>query len=198
MHIAVFIIEIIYTNTPPGRTFSTNIPEVQHPTPWTTLVKTLNPGLFDPSCLPSPPQTQEDSEMEEMKKLVEDALDLLEKCLEPISVRRCTARDALYHPFLAPDAHEEERARQAVASSEGEQGLIVLDEDECFPHPAGEGRCQMHHMQDPETGDWKVFIGIDEHGKQEWHTIEAGEGQAIGSRPCEFHRDFEYPDHHHA
>jgi cell division control protein 7 len=130
----------------------------------------------------------------EKQRLLEDALDLLEKCLEPSSVRRCTARDALYHSFLAPDVDEREHALQVAESTERDSDPIVLDEDECFPHPPGEGRCQMHHEQDPETGDWKVFIGLDEHGHPDWQTIEAGEGQAIGSRPCEFHRDFEYPE----
>lgn len=172
-----------------GRTFSTNIPEVQQRLPWTHFVMKLNPLLFESlNRPPSSPNLSQDSN-EGDRSLLEAALDLLGKCLEPISVRRCTAREALYHPFLAPDEEEVSQAR-VLAGVEKGASFNPLDEDECFPHPPGEGVCAKYHEQDLDTGDWKVFIGLTEDGEYDWQTIEAGEGQAIGSKPCEFHRDF--------
>lgn len=169
------------------RTFSTNIPEIKDRIPWSKFVTKLNPKLFD--SLPvrlEPPETPEEREQEEMRKLVVDALDLLEKCLEPFSFKRITARDALYHPFLKADAHEIAQARAAYPEYPTE-----LEDDEFFPHPFGQGICGQHHQID-SNGDCKVFIGLDPEDESHWIPVEAGEGQAIGSQPCEFHRVYVY------
>lgn len=127
------------------------------------------------------PTTDEEAEVVKETRLVAQACELLERCLEPNSVRRVTAREALYLPFLAPDLDE-------ITSVEDP---ATLDEDSHFPHPPGCGVCEMHHTQ-TKAGDWMVFVGLDEKGEEEWEQIEAGQGQAIGSKPCEFHQDFPY------
>lgn len=165
------------------RTFATNIPEVQDRTPWIDFVRKLNPSLFAfEGAIHSPPRTEEEAEDVKEARLILEACDLLDHCLDPNSVRRITARDALYHPFLAPDLDELTTANEHS---------IELDEDQLFPHPPGYGVCESHHRQ-TEGGDWVVFVGVNEKGDEEWEPIEAGQGQAIGSRPCEFHEDFYY------
>jgi cell division control protein 7 len=161
-----------------GKSFASNIPEISGRTPWSIFAKKLNPSLMEP-----PPEV-DPSEWAATKSLLKSALDLLEKCLEPMSVKRITARDALYHPFLAPDKDEKAKYLQ-------ETGEELKGDDEYFPHPAGEGVCHQHHDQD-EDGNWRVFVGLAEDGNFQYQMIEAGEGQAIGSQPCEFHKDFIY------
>lgn len=164
-----------------GRTFATNIPEIQHRVPWTTFVEKLNPSVYDlKKPISSSDGHAEYVAEERRKRLIRDALDLLDKCLEPLSVIRITARDALYHPFLASDNEDIQDAIDAGLNP------AQLEDDELFPHPPGEGICGGNHMQD-ESGDWRVRIGVDRDGNEVWETIEAGEGQAIGSKPCEFH-----------
>ena len=91
---------------------------------------------------------------------------MLSATLEPESVKRITARDALYHPFL---------------KDEGDVG-----DDEFFPHPYGQGVCGMYHFKDSVSDDLCVI------GHQGMQKVNAGEGIAIGNQPCEFHKD--YPD----
>jgi cell division control protein 7 len=169
-----------------GRTFATNIPEIQDRTSWTDFVKRLNPELLkeEPSP-PSSPRTDEDAEEAKRRRLITAACDLLERCMEPLAVNRITARDALYHPFLVPDTEE------LMAAHDHPDGPIELDEDELFPHPPGLGVCEHHHHQAKDS-EWIVFVGYDEKGQEEWEHIEPGQGQAIGTKPCEFHEGFFY------
>jgi cell division control protein 7 len=166
-----------------GRTFATNIPEIQDRTSWTDFVKRLNPDLVAGEPIPSPPRTDEEAEEAKRRRLVTEACDLLERCLEPLSVDRITAHEALYHPFLAPDMEE------LIAAQANPDHPIELDEDELFPHPPGSGICGNHHDL-TKNGDCIVFVGYDEKGEEEWEHIAAGQGQAIGTKPCEFHEGF--------
>lgn len=129
-------------------------------------------------------------------ELATHAVDLLQQCLEPASVRRITARAALYHPFLAPDKEDTERLekyRQAQEKStpdtteeeetDAQQLPLEMEDDELFPHPPGRGACADQHEYNDEEEQWMVEIG------DKWEVIEAGEGQAIGKRGCEYHPD---------
>ena len=78
-------------------------------------------------------------------------------------MKRITARDALYHPFLK---REED-----------------VGDDEAFPHPFGEGLCGMYHFKDSVSEDLCVI------GSNGMRKVNAGQGIAIGNQPCEFHRD---------
>ena len=100
-------------------------------------------------------------------------------------MNRITARDALYHPFLAPNSD------QIFGIHSNLDDPAAVEDDELFPHPPGLGVCGQHHHQ-TKNGDWVVFVGYDEKGEAEWEQIEAGQGQAIGSKPCEFHEGFFY------
>ena len=102
---------------------------------WREFAEKNNPGLFDippppasPSANPrsSPIPSNNDGELEL-------AVDLLEKLLDPESTQRITARDALYHPFLAE-------------FNEFDPGEIAKKGDDAFfPHPAGTGVCSEYH-----------------------------------------------------
>lgn len=84
-----------------------------------------------------------------------------------------TARNALHHPFLAPNEGEE-------------PSDLDMDDDAYVPHPYGEGACgHLHHIDDV-TGEPSVRVDYED-GTCEVHIIERGEGIAIGRRPCEFH-----------
>lgn len=86
--------------------------------------------------------------------------------MEPESHRRITPRGALYHPFLTDPSEAED--------------------DELFPHPCSEGVCQKYHFKDAVTEEHCVLLNID--GQEKVRRLVAGEGIAIGSAPCEFHR----------
>lgn len=151
------------------RTFSTSITTVEKRTPWSKLVQTLNPGLFNRDVA-----TPRDSASTKRGTLLKHAVDLLDRCLEPDNVTRITAREALYHPFLAPD--EDERAGQPI------NGTMEREDDELFPHPPGQGVCADLHWRDQETGAW---MAVDLEGKE--RVLRAGGGQAIGYMGCELH-----------
>ncbi|KAF9226743.1 kinase-like protein [Gyrodon lividus] len=97
---------------------------------------------------------------------VENALSLLKQMMEPESTRRITPRGALYHPFLADPSEPKD--------------------DELFPHPFGEGVCRKYHFLDDVTEEPCVLVNVDQ--QERVRRLVAGEGVAIGSRPCEFHR----------
>ncbi|KAI0065867.1 kinase-like protein [Artomyces pyxidatus] len=114
------------------------------------------------SAVPTPESYRED---------MENALDLLEKLMEPESTQRCTPRDALYHPFLFDETQDGE-------------------DDDYFPHPFGEGVCGDLHFVDPVTEELCVRVRSgDEKEGEIVRKITAGEGVAIGREPCEFHRE---------
>lgn len=104
---------------------------------------------------------------------MENALSLLRQLMEPESHRRITPRGALYHPFLTDPSEAED--------------------DELFPHPSGEGMCQKYHFKDTVTEEHCVLLNTD--GQERVRRLVAGEGIAIGSTPCEFHRkQFRFED----
>ncbi|EPQ58916.1 kinase-like protein [Gloeophyllum trabeum ATCC 11539] len=183
------------TATLHSRTFATNVPSI---TPdgitWREFVTRQNPDLLTPpkpdlryypySCrgsssdnLPASSAKSSKSDLESSSPEppdpdthaadIECALDLLENVMNPECTKRFTPRDALYHPFLVePEKYED---------------------DEYFPHPFGEGVCSEFHMIDDETDELCVRVGTEDG--EEILRVEAGEGIAIGSHPCEFHHD---------
>ncbi|KAF8490281.1 kinase-like domain-containing protein [Gautieria morchelliformis] len=146
-----------------NRVIITNIPSVEpNGRDWSEFVQTLNPGL----CEHHGSNGDDAVSSQRHEEDVTQAIDLLKATLEPESVKRVTARDALYHPFL--------------------KGEEDVGDDEFFPHPFGQGMCGMYHFKDSVSEDLCV---IGHHGMQK---VNAGDGIAIGNQPCEFHKD--YPD----
>lgn len=124
-------------------------------------------GNLSSSCSSTPTHAIPPYPTEESHRAdVENALSLLKQLMEPESHRRITPRSALYHPFLTDPSEPED--------------------DELFPHPSGEGACQKHHFKDTVTEEHCVMVNID--GLEKVRRLVAGEGLAIGSAPCEFHR----------
>jgi len=176
-----------------NRSFATNVPTVtQEGMTWREFVQKNNPDLYKiqtppPSATPTtspttkshtsitttdaPPLPELPSSSQSTQSLysaedLDQALDLLEKLLEPGATSRITARDALYHPFL-------------VEPGPGD--------DTFFPHPVGEGRCGKYHFRDEVTEEHCVSCVGPEH--DEVRRLNAGEGIPIGNNICEFHRD---------
>ncbi|KZT29486.1 kinase-like protein [Neolentinus lepideus HHB14362 ss-1] len=164
-----------------SRTFATNVPSV---TPdgitWRDFVTRQNPDLMTPSKPDSryypfyrgtspddPPSLPEPPDQATHSADIESALDLLEHIMDPDCTKRFTPRHALYHPFLAQSEK--------------------LEDDDYFPHPFGEGVCAEFHMIDEETDEMCVRIGTEDG--EDIIRVEAGEGIAIGTNPCEFHQD---------
>lgn len=113
-------------------------------------------------------------------------MDLLEKLLIPESIHRITARDALYHPFLAES--------EACAPDDDVQtsDTARLGDDAFFPHPPGEGLCAKYHEADIYLTEHRVSIPRPgANGQTEVRVVQAGEGLAIGFRACEFHAHLE-------
>ncbi|KAI8982741.1 kinase-like protein [Trametes punicea] len=129
-----------------------------------------SPGRSSPSSPTDDPRAPSPtpSEMDRYSAEIDQALDFLEKAMEPESIRRMTPRAALYHPFLRePDAPED---------------------DEFVPHPFGDGVCGHLHFIDEEE---ELCVKVPVEGKEDLavRRVAAGEGIAIGREPCEFHRD---------
>lgn len=95
---------------------------------------------------------------------IESAFDLLNKLLHSESVKRITARDALYHPFLYEEGNED---------------------DDFVPHPQGQGVCGHLHFKDSVTEEHWIRGAMKEVGPT--RKLSAGEGIPIGKRPCEYH-----------
>ena len=83
------------------------------------------------------------------KQDLEDALDLLNKLLDPLATNRITPRGALAHPFLKIHRH-------GGPAEWGEEP----DDDEFFPHPFGEGICGEWHFRDEVTEE--PFVRVEE------------------------------------
>ena len=176
------------------RTFATNVPSVSRDgMTWREFVERNNPNIFD---VPSPPSTPSSSLSDSQNRntdpdaYIQDlelAFDLLEKLLVPESISRITARDALYHPFLAEDSGS------SSYSSSSSPSISSLDtdfgDDAFFPHPPGEGRCGKYHLVDDVTEEHRVRIPTD-YGDV-IRLLQSGEGIPIGNRPCEFHAHIE-------
>ncbi|TFY55737.1 hypothetical protein EVG20_g9208 [Dentipellis fragilis] len=109
---------------------------------------------------PSPPTT------ESYGADIDIALDLLDKIMEPVSVKRLTPKEALAHPFLREEPGDEE----------------------FFPHPFGEGICGEFHFVDEVTDDLCVRIDNGD-GDIQIKRLVSGQGLVIGNKPCEFHRE---------
>lgn len=159
------------------------MPTVDHPgLTWTEVTERFNPYLYYPiSAEPSTPsqQSQEEHELaEKHNALITSALDLLSQCLDTDPTKRITARDALYHPFL------EEPLPPEVESEAQALGVDLPGDDAFFPWPPGNGVCGAAHFIDPVTDEHCVRIA-----KTRTRVLMAGEGIAIGARPCEFHTD---------
>lgn len=169
------------------RTFCTNVPSV---TPegitWREFVERQNPDIVAQAAATSPPPTSStfpDSDAPSHKPGssstgnpdhntsssskaadIENAFDLLEKLLHSESVKRITARDALYHPFLYEEGSED---------------------DDFVPHPPGQGVCGYLHFKDSLTEEHWVREAMKVKGPMK--KLSAGEGIPIGKKPCEYH-----------
>ncbi|KAI0070593.1 kinase-like protein [Panus rudis PR-1116 ss-1] len=128
-----------------------------------------------------PSDEDEDPDPPSYAAQIDNALDLLDRLLQPESIKRITPRKALSHPFLRDpdDPHD----------------------DMFFPHPFGEGICGDLHFFDKDTDEPCVRVHArdamrdgdgeddgDGEGEMEVLTLAPGEGIAIGPNPCEFHR----------
>ncbi|KAF8524587.1 kinase-like domain-containing protein, partial [Hysterangium stoloniferum] len=139
-----------------NRAIITNIPTIElGGKDLRDFVRALNPGLFA--------HGDDEQASKQHEEVVEQAIDLLKCTLDPESVKRITARDALYHSFLK---HESD-----------------VEDDEFFPHPFGHGVCGKYHVKDDVSEDLCVIGSL---GMQK---ITAGEYIAIGNNPCEYHKD---------
>ena len=165
----------------PDRTFSTNVPDLDHKgIPWRDFVMKLNPDLF-PDADPRPKYSTAPALSTpnlEPGPMLDQALDLLSKCMDPMAVTRITARDALYHPFLAEEDIPIPRPRPSPSSPP------CSGDDAFFPHPFGQGVCAALHFKDEVT---EMHYIRCQDGKVKY--LEAGQGIAIGPWPCEFHRE---------
>ncbi|EJD36603.1 kinase-like protein [Auricularia subglabra TFB-10046 SS5] len=146
-----------------NRTFITNVPSVtDEGITWRDFVLKLHPRLLERA------DEEDDAAHDARCAVIEDALDLVEMCLEPEAPRRITARDALLHPFLREE------------DTDGD------DDDRCV-HPPGEGACARMHSRDDITGDWSVLlVGGDVR------QLAVGEGLCVGRGPCALHAGPEY------
>ncbi|KAI0722295.1 kinase-like protein [Cerioporus squamosus] len=191
------------TATLHSRVFQSNVPSLTHDgISWKEFVERQNPDVrvppppeytYYPYTLPehrtrtrqypssssSPgPSSQSNrtpsptpSEADRYSAEIDLAFDFLEKAMEPDSTRRMTPRTALYHPFLRdPNAEED---------------------DEYVPHPFGDGICgALHEVDDADD----LCIKVRVEGRDGWVTrkVQAGEGIAIGRRPCEYHQGLDF------
>ena len=137
------------------------------------LVYTLNPAILLP---PHGDQELTQEERDAYTESLEQAIDLLKATFEPDAVKRITARDALYHPFLVED---------------GKPG-----DDEFFPHPVGEGTCGQYHKLYDSLDEYAVEIQkvrVSGTGGTD-RIVGKGEYVPIGKNPCELHQSGLFED----
>ena len=101
------------------------------------------------------------------KQDLEDALDLLNKLLDPLATNRITPRGALAHPFLKIHRH-------GGPAEWGEEP----DDDEFFPHPFGEGICGEWHFRDEVTEE--PFVRVEEDCECDECEDECEDGEEAG------------------
>ncbi|CAE6530668.1 unnamed protein product [Rhizoctonia solani] len=152
---------------PHNRTFLTNIPSIckDKVRTWTQLVQDMNPKLDQP------PSSWPEAEKAEHKRMVEDALELLEHCLHLDATKRVTARDALRCRFL--------RDRK------------LPPDDALAPHPPGQGVCAKLHCLDAteESGQsWCVQL---RSGGSRLVRADDPDARCIGEAPCKYHIGWE-------
>ncbi|KAJ1308696.1 hypothetical protein OPQ81_004387 [Rhizoctonia solani] len=150
-----------------NRTFLTNIPSIckDKARTWTQLVQDLNPKLAHP------PSSWPEAEKAEHKRMVEDALELLEHCLHLDATKRITARDALRSRFL--------RDRK------------LPPDDALAPHPPGQGVCAKLHCLDATDDSGQSWcVRVMGGGSR---VVRAGDPDArcIGEAPCKYHIGWE-------
>lgn len=159
---------------------------------WREFVQKLNPDIFKTSRSSDPDQVSD-----EYFRDLELAIDLAEKMLLPESIHRITARDALYHPFLAegaPSSNPLSSSSSSLSTSSASIRTPDISEwgdDLFFPHPPGSGRCGKYHFIDDETEELFITLPTEDGTGECKRTLQAGEGIPIGSRPCEFHAHLE-------
>ncbi|CUA70151.1 cell division control protein 7 [Rhizoctonia solani] len=146
-----------------NRTFLTNIPSIckDKSRTWTQLVQDMNPKLAQP------PSSWPEGEKAEHKRMVEDALELLEQCLCLDATKRITARNALKSRFL--------RDRK------------LPPDDALAPHPPGQGVCAKLHCLDAtdESGQsWCVQL---RSGGSRVVRADDPDARCIGEAPCKYH-----------
>ncbi|KAF8646093.1 hypothetical protein AX16_007393 [Volvariella volvacea WC 439] len=136
-----------------SRTFATNVPTVtQEGIPWRTFIEKQNPTIYepwkpDPQYWPHNQLTHNRYPLKKPERLspsdhrreIEHAFNLVERLMHPESVYRITPREALYHPFLAEPAGEDDDD-------------ALIEDDEFVPHPFGQGACGEMHFHDEVTG----------------------------------------------
>ncbi|KAG8688487.1 hypothetical protein FRC11_005371 [Ceratobasidium sp. 423] len=150
-----------------NRTFLTNIPSIckDKPRTWTQLVQDMNPKLAQP------PSSWSEAEKAEHKRMVADALELLEHCLHLDATKRITARDALKCRFL--------RDRK------------LPSDDALAPHPPGQGVCAKLHCLDAtdESGQsWCVQV---RRGGSRVVRADDPDARCVGGVPCKYHVGWE-------
>ncbi|CAE7218840.1 unnamed protein product [Rhizoctonia solani] len=150
-----------------NRTFLTNIPSIckDKSRTWTQLVQDMNPKLAQP------PSSWSEAEKAEHKRMVEEALELLEQCLHLDATKRITARDALRCRFL--------RDRK------------LPPDDALAPHPPGQGVCAKLHCLDAtdESGQsWCVQL---RNGFSRVVRTDDPDARCIGEEPCKYHVGWE-------
>jgi cell division control protein 7 len=168
----------IRTPRPPDPRFFPYYPAREHPPPPSSPSSRISPTSSDvPGHHSTSPGPQDEADWSHD---VNNALDLLEKIMNPESVKRWTPLMALRHPFLSEDS---------------------VNDDDTFPHPFGFGVCGDWHLAD-EYDHFFVRIRLGEGDepleddevddgdeKLVIRQVAVGEGVAIGNAPCEFHRD---------
>ena len=138
---------------------------------WQEFIEKQNTELFQtPSYIDGNNQAEVSAYFEDLSA----ALDLVDKMLHPESTKRITAREALYHRWLV---------------EEGKPG-----DDEFFPHPFGDGVCGEFHFRDDVTD--QLCISSLGHRGLGIRQLSAGEGIAIGSQPCEYHKHIVFSNEH--
>jgi len=163
-----------------NRTFATNVPSVDHPEiTWAELVNRINPYMYQnptqrqirPLPRRSPAATQELPTVRSSPHnlLVKSAVDLMSKCLHWDPTQRITARDALYHPFLAMNKED-----------------WTTEDDHDYPHPFGCGVCGDLHFRDELTDEPCILVPVEKQTIPK--TLQSGEGIAIGVEPCALHQ----------
>ncbi|KAB5595417.1 Cell division control protein 7 [Ceratobasidium theobromae] len=157
-----------------NRTFLTNLPSTMHKgQTWADLARKMNPNLD------KPPGGASESEKAEHTRLVNGALELLDKCLDLDVTKRITARDALHCEFL-----------RFGRKAGGDGSVRIPSDDLLAPHPPGQGVCAKLHCLDKtseESGAGQMWCVQLRGGGARLVRGDDPDARCIGREPCHYH-----------
>jgi cell division control protein 7 len=160
---------------------------------WGRLAQKLNPGLYEPPPGPNgEPIPADDPIRKRHKAFMDEALNLLERCLDLDSTKRITARKALHHPFLSLKPVAPQGSKDSLfPDSRSKKDAEMPSDDDLAPCPPGQGACSDLHWADEASEDGQMWgVQLRGGGTKIVHANDP-DARCVGRKPCRYHVGWE-------